>query len=378
MKKLILFASIFCFLLANFNLALAQGNKAEINFFYSSTCPHCAEEEKFLETLKQKYPEIEIKSYEVVHNPDNTKILEDFYQKYNVPDNEKGYVPVTFTPDKYFVGFNKQTGKDIETCLMECLGVNQGSSKNIHVPFLGEVDASKVSLPLLTVVLGVLDGFNPCAMWVLVMLISLLLASKSRKKIALIGGIFIFAEGLLYFLFMTAWLNAFLFIQYVVITRMLIGIFGIGFGALRIKDFLAWKPATCKVVGSDASAKEKIFNKINKAIMPKALPATIFGIIGLAFGVNMIEFFCSAGFPVVFTRVLTLQNIGNLQYYLYMLFYNIFYMLDDFIVFGFAFFALKHFDFSDKYNKYSTLVAGILMLILGILLIFRPGFLTFG
>ncbi|MCX6764451.1 MAG: hypothetical protein NTU58_01960 [Candidatus Nealsonbacteria bacterium] len=376
MKKLILFALIFCFLLANFNLALAQGKKAEVNFFYSSTCPHCAAEEKFLETLKQKYPGIEIKSYEVVHNPENKKVLEDFYQKYNVPDNEKGYVPVTFTPTKYFVGFNDQTGKDIETCLMECLGMNGGSSKTIKVPFLGEVDASKVSLPVLTVVLGTLDGFNPCAMWVLVMLISLLLASKSRKKIALIGGIFIFAEGLLYFLFMTAWLNAFLFIQYVTITRMLIGVFGIGFGVLRIKDFFTWKPATCKVVGD--SGKEKLFNKINKVLMPKALPATILGVIALAFGVNMIEFFCSAGFPVVFTRVLTLQNIGTLQYYLYMFFYNIFYMLDDFIVFGFAFFTLRHFDFSDKYNKYSTLIAGVLMLILGILLIFKPNFLTFG
>jgi cytochrome c biogenesis protein CcdA len=112
--------------------------------------------------------------------------------------------------------------------------------------------------------------------------------------------------------------------------------------------------------------------------MPKALPATILGVIALAFGVNMIEFFCSAGFPVMFTRVLTLQNIGTLQYYLYMFFYNIFYMLDDFIVFGFAFFTLRHFDFSDKYNKYSTLIAGVLMLILGILLIFKPNFLTFG
>jgi hypothetical protein len=210
----------------------------------------------------------------------------------------------------------------------------------------------------------------------LVILISLLLTLKSRKKIALVGGTFIFAEGFLYFLFMAAWLNAFMALSFVSLIRIFIGIFGIVFGIWRIRDFFTWKPGVCKVVG-ESKSQEKILDKMKNLLKPAAVPATIFGVISLAFGVNLIEFFCSAGFPVMYTKILSGQGIGAIQYYLYLLLYNFFYMLDDFIVFGFAFFTLNRFNFSEKYNKYSTLVAGVLILVLGILLIFRPEILMF-
>ncbi len=256
------------------------------------------------------------------------------------------------------------------------MGEKVVTPQKIKVPFFGSVDISKISLPMLTLIIGILDGFNPCAMWILVILISLLIPLKSRKKIALVGGTFIFAEGLLYFLFMSAWLNIFLGIKFGFLTRILIGIFGIIFGIWRFKDFLTWKPGVCKVVDSSKS-QEKIIERMKNVLKPAAVPATILGVILLAFGVNLVEFLCSAGFPVIYTRILALQNLGTIQYYLYLFFYNILYMLDDLIVFGLAFFAFNRFSFSDKYNKYSTLVAGLLIFILGILMIFKPELLTF-
>jgi cytochrome c biogenesis protein CcdA/glutaredoxin len=368
--------SVFIFSLISNNFVLAQSEKIEIYFFSSAVCPHCAKEREFLENLEKKYPEIEIKEYEVVYHPENQKILQEFYDKYQVQEKDKGWVPATFTPTKYFIGFNEQIAKDIENCLKECFGKGETVPQKIKVPFFGELDISKISLPVLTVIFGTLDGFNPCAMWVLVILISLLLASKSRKKIALVGGTFIFAEGLLYFLFMTAWLKAFLFMGHISLIRFFIGIFGIIFGILRIRDFIIWKPGVCKVVDHSKS-QEKLLEKMKNLLKPAALPATIFGTIALAFGVNLVEFFCSAGFPVMYTKILSAQGIGSFQYYFYLLLYDIFYMLDDFIVFGVAFFTLSRFSFSDKYNRYSTLIAGFLILILGILLIFKPQLLMF-
>lgn len=287
-------------------------------------------------------------------------------------------MPVTFTSKKYFVGFNDQVSQGIEGCVEECLaGAGTAVPQKVRLPFFGEVDASKISLPLLTLVLGTLDGFNPCAMWILIVLVSLLIPLKSRKKIALVGGTFIFAEGLLYFLIMAAWLNAFLVISYVSLTRILIGIVGIGFGVWRLKDFFFWRPGVCKVV-SESGSQQKILAKIKNILKPSAVPVTIFGVIALAFSVNIIEFVCSAGFPVIYTRVLALQSIGTIQYYLYLIFYNLLYVLDDLIIFGFAFFTLNRFGFSDKYNRYSTLIAGVLIFILGLLLIFKPGLLMFG
>ncbi len=377
MKKCLFFIFLLTLIFSSFNFVLAQ-EKVEVDFFYSQTCPHCSEGKIFLENLKEKYPDIEIKRYEVIYSQENQKILKDFYDKYQVPKAEQGWVPVTFTPTKYFVGFNEEIGKEIESCLVECLGNGgKASLQEIKIPFFGKVDLSKMSLLGVTFLLGLLDGFNPCAMWVLVILVSLLLSLRSRKKIALVGGTFIFAEGLLYFFFMTAWLNMFLVMRYVSLTQILIGIFGMVFGILRIRDFITWKPGICKVIDHSKS-QEKIIERMKKVLDSKTIPATILGVILLAFGVNLIEFFCSAGFPVMYTRILTLQNVGQFQYYLYLFLYNLLYMLDDFLVFGLAFITLNRFSFSDKYNKYSTLVAGLLILILGILLIFKPEFLMFG
>lgn len=359
------------------NFVFAQQKTVEVNFFYSAICPHCRAEEKFLDELQKKYPELEIKRYEVVYNPENQKILKEFQDKYNVPDNQRGFVPATFTPTKYFVGYNDQTATEIENCLVECFGGGTVVSNKIKIPIFGEVDVTKTSLLALTAILGTLDGFNPCAMWVLVILISMLLAAKSRKKIALVGGTFIFAEGLLYFLFMSAWLNVFFVMGQVSLIRILIGVFGIVFGIWRLRDFATWRPGVCKVTETTKS-EGKILERINKVMKPAALPATLLGVIALAFSVNLVEFFCSAGFPVMYTKILSSQGIGGVQYYLYLFLYNLFYMLDDFIVFGFAFFTLNRFGFSDKYNRYSTLVAGLLILILGILLIFKPNILMFG
>jgi cytochrome c biogenesis protein CcdA/glutaredoxin len=380
MKKII-FALITLSLLFGFviraNLASAATINPEVTLFYSAYCPHCAAEREFLKTLKEKYPEIIITEYEIAKNPDNQKILAEFYKKYDVPSSEQGWVPVTFTPTKYLVGFNDQVASEIENCLKQCLGQETVVQQKIKVPIFGEVDISKLSLPVLTILLGTLDGFNPCAMWVLAVLISLLLPLKSRKKIALVGGVFIFAEGFLYFLIMAAWLNVFSALSYISLIRILIGIFGIVFGIWRLIDFINWKPGVCKVV-KDTKSQQKIMDKVKNILRPSAVPVTILGVVSLAFGVNLIEFLCSAGFPTMYTRILSLQNFGALQRYFYLIFYNIFYMLDDFIVFGVAFFTMTRFDFSDKYNRWSTLVAGLLITILGILLIFKPEILMFG
>lgn len=380
MKKTFPLFFLFLFIVSSFLLkadfSFAQNQEVEINFFYSPTCPHCAKEKEFLKDLKNEYPELKINQYDVISSQDNQKILLDFYQKYQVPEQEQGYVPVTFTLTKYFVGFNDQVASEIKNCINQCFGGGQTVPEKIKIPLLGEVDLSKMSLLGLTFTLGILDGFNPCAMWILVILISLLLPLKSRKKIVLVGGVFIFAEGLLYFLFMTAWLNLFLAVKYGLITRILIGVFGIVFGIMRLKDFFTWKPGVCKVTETPESQR-KIMGRMERVLKAGSFPALVLGVILLAFSVNLVEFLCSAGFPVIFTRILALQNIAGFQYYLYLILYNLLYMLDDFIVFGFAFFTFNRFKFSDKYNKYSTLIAGILILILGILIIFKPGLLMF-
>lgn len=375
----ILFLIIFFGSIAGTDFALAQQNEIEINFFYSAICPHCKTEKEFLSELKNKYPEIEIKEYEVISNPQNQEILKSFYEKYQVPKREQGYVPVTFTPTEYFVGFSEQIGKEIEGCMRECLIGEKPASQKIKIPFFGEIDISEMSLPVITLVFGVLDGFNPCAMWILLFLIALLINARSRKRIWLIGGTFILASGIVYFLILSAWLNLFLVISYVNLTRILIGVFALGIGAWQIKNFITYHPGVCKVFGLSSKIEHrlKLRERAEKIVNSPLTFGILAGIIILAFGVNLVEFFCSAGFPAIYTRILALNSLNPLSYYLYLLLYTFVFMLDDLIIFSIAVITLSKMGFTEKYNYWTTLIGGLLIFILGILLIFKPEFLMF-
>ena len=383
MKKIFLTFLIIIFvgLAINIDLSLAQENQAEIYFFYSAICPHCAKEEEFLKELKDKYPEIEIKEYEVISSQENQKTLRDFYEKYQVPEKERGYVPVTFTSTKYFIGFNEQIGKEIESCMKTCLGLEEITPQKIKIPIFGEFDISKMSLPILTVTLAALDGLNPCAMWILLFLIVLLINTRSRKRMWLVGGTFILASGVVYYLILAAWLKLFLAISYVNLTRILIGVFALVVGAWQIKNFIGYR-GVCPVTDGSTNLKDKIKNGLQKraealAISPPTL-AMIIGLIVLALGVNLVEFFCSAGLPAIFTRILTLSQIPTFSYHLYLLLYTFIFMLDDIIVLSLAIITLSRIGFTEKYNYWATLIGGLLIFALGILLIFKPEFLMFG
>ncbi len=373
----------------------AQDQKTEIDFFWRIGCPHCANEEAFLEKIAQKYPELEIKPFEVSSSAENVVLLQKLSKSYDV---KLAGVPITFIGKKAIIGFLNEatTGAEIEAEIKKCLTekcisplekIKTDTDKTIacktkkdwtiNCPVVGEIDLSKMSLPILTVVMGALDGFNPCAMWVLVLLISLLLATKSRKRMWQVGGIFILASGALYFVFMTAWLNFFLAISYVKFIRFAIGVLAIGVGVWRIRDFFNNQAGVCKITDKDQSQKQKLVEKIKQVVQPAALPATLLGVVALAFGVNLIELFCSAGLPAIYTQILTLSNLKPFTYYWYILGYTFFFMLDDMIIFAIAIITLNKIGFTDKYNKYSAIFGGILILILGLLLIFRPQILMF-
>lgn len=379
--SIFLFISL-VFLLGNFSVIFAQEKQTEIFFFSSATCPHCAKERVFLDDLEKKYPEVKVMEYEVVSQPENQKILLEFFEKYQVPKNERKWVPVTFTPTKYFIGFNEEIGKEIESCIKACLNGGEKTSQKIKIPLLGEIDISKMSLPAVTVILAAMDGFNPCAMWILLFLIALLVNTRSRKRMLLIGGTFILASGLVYFFLLSAWLNLFLAIGYVNITRIIIGIFAISFGVWQIRNFVRFRPGVCKVTDGKAGFQEKIKNGLQSRAKKLVLSPLNLGILGgvilLALGINLVEFFCSAGLPATFTRILSLNQLGALSYNLYLLLYTFVFMLDDLMVFFLALIFLRKMGFSEKYNKWSMLAGGLLILLLGLLLIFKPGWLMFG
>jgi hypothetical protein len=213
-------------------------------------------------------------------------------------------------------------------------------------------------------------------MWTLLFLISLLLGLKSRKRMWLIGIVFISASAFCYFLFMAAWLNLIIFLGLVVWVRLFIGGIALAGGSYSIKKGIKNKDGGCEIAGSEK--RQTTFKRLREIVGKNNLWLALGGIILLAFAVNLVELVCSAGLPAVYTQVLALSDLATWQYYGYILLYILFFMLDDLIIFAIAMITLKLTGFSTKYSRYSNLIGGALMIIIGLLLIFKPEILMFG
>ena len=354
------------------------GEGFEVHFFYLTGCSHCEEQEPFNQELVNTYPSIQFISHNATKPEENallTRMLID------AGGEGRATYPVTIFGGLAFNGWESEetTGKQIELALQGCLAgncpeeVSEEPSGEVTIPIIGKIRLSDYSLPSLAITLGIVDGFNPCAMWVLVYLISLIVTLKDKRRIWLVVGSFVFASGVLYFLFMTAWLNVFLFIGYSRVLITVIGLVALGAGIVNVREFIKTKGAiVCEIVGEES--RKKTMTRMEKVVHSPISLATIGGIVALAFVVNSIEFVCSAALPAVFTGVLSISNLSTFQYYAYILLYVGFFMLDDAIIFGSAAFAINS-RLGDRYVKYSKPVGGAIMLALGVLLLFAPNLL---
>lgn len=230
-------------------------------------------------------------------------------------------------------------------------------------------------MPVLTALIALLDGFNPCAMWALLFIITLLVGMKDRRKMWLYGTTFIVTSAVVYFIFMAAWLNLFMFIGHVSWMRTIIGLLAIAAGGYYLYDWYQ-KKTGCKVTGKEG--RKEFFVKLREIVKERNIWLGLGGIILLAAAVNVVELACSAGLPVLYTGILSSAGLETWQYYAYMLLYVLFFMLDDLVVFFIAMTTLKVVGIESKYPRAMRLVGGIVMCVLGLLLIFAPQVLMFG
>ena len=376
MKKIIFF--IFILLFTTFNFVSAQ--EIEIDFFYSFTCPHCTEEKKFLDDFQERYPEVKINRYSV-SDKEAVELLKNLYNEYQVPANHQGMVPITFTNNKYFLGFNEKIGKNIEECILECEpdGVSDGGvtiidlDENIELPFVGKISIKKYSLPVLAIILGTLDGFNVCSLGALILILGLVLAIGSRKKTLLFGGIFIFTTAFVYGLLIFIWYQIFSYlIFYMRIMEIIIGLVGIGGAIYLLKRFFKFRKygPTCEIAAGKGvmarfSSKFQDSLKNSKSII--LLLATILFFAAI---ITIIEFPCSAVVPVAFAGILAQAELSTVSYLFHIILFVIFYMLDEIIVFLVAFFAMKIWLASSKALTWITLLEAIILFSLGIYYLF--------
>ena len=415
MKRVSKLLLLFIIFILNINLVKADEDKnlvevdedknlVNVYLFHSSTCPHCKAEIKFLDEIKEEYDNISIYMYEI-SDSENAKLLDEVAKLF---DTTVGGTPFTVIGDKYFKGFSYENyterfiatieyysdngykdrvGEYIGDITLPSYEVVSDNNKSVD-EYIDEKSEHKISvfgksislknmtLPIIAILIGLVDGFNPCAMWVLLFLISMLIGMNDKKRMFIIGITFLLTSAFVYLLFMLAWLNAATLLLSINYVRIIIGIIALVGAFINITSYIRHRHDNgCDVV--DDKKRNKIFKKIKKFTHEKNFWLAIIGAMTLAVSVNIVELACSAGLPVMFTQILSMNHPILIEKVLYIGLYMVFFLLDDMIVFFVAMRTMELTGISTKYGKLSKIIGGLLLLGIGILLIFKPEWLMF-
>lgn len=245
------------------------------------------------------------------------------------------------------------------------------------LPILGLTDLKSFSLFTLSVVLGTIDGFNPCAMWVLITFLVLLSQAGSKRKMIMLAGIFIMAEAIMYNLILNVWYKTWDFVALDQIVTPLVGLLSLGGGAFFVYRWYKNRDVALVCDISNVSSQTKTIAKLQKIVSEPITIATLAAILIIAFSVNIIEFACSIGIPQAYTKILDLNLLTFIERQFYILVYTVGYMLDDFLVFGLAIWGYDKLEsHGHKYSQLSLIIGGVLMVLLGALLVFKPELLV--
>ncbi len=250
--------------------------------------------------------------------------------------------------------------------------VSTQTPKPFNLDFFGHrLSLDEIGLPLFTLAMGLLDGFNPCSLWVLILMISLLAPMNNRLRMTAIAGTFVAVEGLAYFIFMAAWLNLFLLVGLSRISEIVIAALALLAGMINLKDFRFHGRGVSLSIPD--AAKPDIYAGMRRILHAQNLGGALIGTVVLAILVQIVEFMCTSGFPALYTRILTLKQLDSISYYGYLLLYNLAYMFDDVIILTIGVITLSQRRLQEKEGRWLKLISGLVMVSLGVYLILAPG-----
>ncbi len=380
-------------------IPLPQQSQPIIYFFWGDGCPHCAEAKPFLEELTRKYPSLQVRSFEVWYSEENRDELKRLGKNYGF---EPTAVPTTFIGQQYWVGWNEVIAQQVEETVQTCLlngcpdpgsyvagqeptplpetnptpPVEQKPDKIISLPLFGKIDLDQQSLFLSTLLISFVDGVNPCSIWVLTMLLALVVHTGSRRKILLIGLIFLTVTAGVYAVFIAGLFTLFSYINYIKWIQLGVSLIALVFAVINIKDYFWYKEGVSLTIAE--KDKPGLVQKMRNVLAASSgsLWGLITATVALAFGVSMVEFSCTAGFPVLWTNLLTANQASPAQFGLLLLLYMVIYQIDELVIFLAAVFTLRASRLEEKQGRILKLVGGVLMMTLAVVMIINPAIMN--
>lgn len=352
-------------------------------FYWSNKCPHCTDALPIVENLAVIHPDLALHSFQLAGEPDNVARYEVMASALGA---EARSIPAFFLCNTMLTGFDpKETPQQLESLLDRCrryiathhsLSGFRGMAQQpivLHLPFVGAVEAGVSSLPVITILIAAVDAFNPCAFFVLMFLLSLMLHTGQRRRMLVVGGVFVFFSGLLYFLFMSAWLNLFRVIGHLSAITVVAAVVALLIGLINVKDFFWFRQGISLTISEQA--KPRLFQRMRTLLQARSLPTLLFAASGLALFANLYELLCTAGFPMVYTRILTLSELSGMQYYAYLLLYNFVYVIPLLVIVLLFALTVGARKLQESEGRMLKLVSGSMMLMLGLVLLIAPDLL---
>jgi glutaredoxin len=368
---------------------------ADVELFARPGCPHCDEAKAYLKDLARERPALTTRVADVAADTEARARLEAIAMAEGAAAVS---VPSFYVRGHLVVGFagRERTGRRIEalldggaappvqaddesgTCSIEpakpCGPAAGDTPDAVDLPLFGRLSARTLGLPLFTIAIGLVDGFNPCAMWVLLFLLSFLATLHSRPKMLLIAGVFVFVSGAAYYSFMAAWLNVFLLIGFSRAAQVVLGLVALFVGGVHVKDFFAFKKGVSFSIPE--RAKPTLYARRRGVVQAENLLLALASATVLAVLVNVIELLCTAGLPALYTQILVAQGLPRWKHYAYLVLYNVAYMADDMVMVGVAVVTLSRKKLQEKGGRQLKLISGVTMVLLGVLLLVKPQWLV--
>lgn len=376
--------------------AYADGPKVGVYVFWQEGCPHCSRAKVALAEIEAGVENVEVIPIELGVSEHNEAVFTETIRQLGVG---RPAVPLVVVGGQYEIGFS--TGglsagryrRMIDRCrdvpcvnpvgaLLEnraapaLVPAGPGLTRDpdqLRLPLIGEVNLGELSLPVLTVVLAGVDGFNPCAMWVLALLIGLLLGVQDTRRMWLLGAVFLMATGVMYFMVMAAWLNVVLWLGAVGWIRLGIGALAIAAGFYYLREYWTNPEGVCRV--TTTGHRKKVSDAFRAMVEQPSLLVAALGVAALAIAVNLVELACSAGLPAIYTQTLAMHDLAMPTYYGYLMLYLAVFLLDDTVLFVVAMVTLRAAVTTGRYSRLSHLIGGIVLLALGVVMVLRPDLL---
>jgi thiol-disulfide isomerase/thioredoxin len=369
---------------------LSEGPAGEarivVYYFYSDTCPHCIAAKPFVASLDAR-DWIDLRAYEIVTTRAHGLLYRDIAAAIG---EQARSVPAFIFCGAMHTGFDRpeSTGAVLLARMEHChtnpeqvlgaldpsgspAGPTPGQVMGVQVPMLGLVNPADWGLPILTVVIAGLDAFNPCAFFVLLFLLSLMVHARSRTRMLLVGGTFVMISGIIYFVFMAAWLNVFLLIGELRMVTLVAGVIAVSLAAINIKDYF-WFQAGGPSLSIPESKKPGMYQRMRNLVAARSLMAMLAGTAVLAIAVNSYELLCTAGLPMVYTRILTLREADTFVYYMYLVLYNIIYVIPLLIIVMLFVLRFGSRKLGEREGRLLKLMSGMMMLGLGGVMLVAP------